>query len=325
MIEATAYTADQQAIWDSFIEEHGIFTHKRNFMDYHCDRFEDASVFLWKKSELVGVFPANVRQQSWESHGGLSFGGLVTKTLKTADYLDCWQALLKFGLERGFKTLLYKALPPYYLGHWHQPNSLVMSYLQAKVLRVENNSLIAGYRPNSWHLQRHRGIKKAQKAKLSIDSHKHWDEYWELLSSNLKKRHNVIPAHSLAEMLLLKSRFPEHIHLYTVHSPEAALLGGTVLWKYQHLIHAQYISSSPVGRKLGALDALFSSLIKKYQTLPLFSLGVSAMRSTHQINSGLQAWKDSWGAQTFPHYVYEIYLANLEGLENRLIYTQKLG
>ena len=46
-------------------------------MEYHQDRFEDASCLVINGKKLVAVFPANINEGAVYSHQGLSYGGLV--------------------------------------------------------------------------------------------------------------------------------------------------------------------------------------------------------------------------------------------------------
>ena len=58
----------------------------RYYMNYHQDRFEDHSLMIFKEDRLVAVFPANQREKIVQSHGGLSYGGLVYTT--TEAYME---------------------------------------------------------------------------------------------------------------------------------------------------------------------------------------------------------------------------------------------
>ncbi|HEX3102196.1 MAG TPA: hypothetical protein VHQ01_10405, partial [Pyrinomonadaceae bacterium] len=59
MIES--YQPARKAEWDSFIErsKNGTFLFFRDYMDYHRDRFSDASFMISYRGELLGLLPAN--------------------------------------------------------------------------------------------------------------------------------------------------------------------------------------------------------------------------------------------------------------------------
>ena len=73
-------------------------------------------------------------------------------------------------------------------------------------------------------------------------------------------RHNTKPTHSLAELRLLKCRFPNHIFLFAAHKQDD-LLAGLVVFDCGRTIHIQYIASTEQGRNLGAVDAIVSHLV----------------------------------------------------------------
>ena len=49
-------------------------------MEYHSDRFEDFSLMVYDKSELIALLPLNIIENKVYSHQGLSYGGLIVKT-----------------------------------------------------------------------------------------------------------------------------------------------------------------------------------------------------------------------------------------------------
>ena len=82
MIQVARYDKSQETEWNSFVgcSKNGTFLFNRGFMDYHADRFTDASlVFRDAKGDVCGLLPANYDQgsQTVVSHGGLTYGGLI--------------------------------------------------------------------------------------------------------------------------------------------------------------------------------------------------------------------------------------------------------
>ena len=86
MYRIRPYTAADRPAWNDFIRRsrNGVFLFQREYMDYHADRFEDASVIVESAQgtpRIVAVLPANRRHapdgDHCVTHGGLTFGGLV--------------------------------------------------------------------------------------------------------------------------------------------------------------------------------------------------------------------------------------------------------
>jgi len=74
------YTATARDIWNGFIEgaKNATFLFNRNYMEYHSDRFVDHSVMFFDENVLVAVMPANSKNGTLHSHGGLTFAGIIS-------------------------------------------------------------------------------------------------------------------------------------------------------------------------------------------------------------------------------------------------------
>ena len=90
------YGAEEARTWDLAVtaSRQGTFLLMRHYMDYHADRFTDASLLFYDGSHgrLRGVLPATVDGDTAVSHGGLTYGGLLTPagvgTLETMEMLS---------------------------------------------------------------------------------------------------------------------------------------------------------------------------------------------------------------------------------------------
>ena len=87
------YQQEDYMLWNAFVSKakNATFLFHRDFMDYHKERFEDASLLVFeteRPDQIVGLLPANRLADTVYSHQGLSYGGLlVTEKLKTTAYL----------------------------------------------------------------------------------------------------------------------------------------------------------------------------------------------------------------------------------------------
>ena len=80
-VTVVPYTPEHQSEWDKYVEtsRNGVFLFHRNYMDYHADRFKDNSLMFYRKNQLVGLLPANLKDDALQSHGGLTFGGIIVR------------------------------------------------------------------------------------------------------------------------------------------------------------------------------------------------------------------------------------------------------
>ena len=60
MIQIRDYSDNLRPRWDEFVRlsKNGTFLHKRAYMEYHADRFEDHSLLFYKEEELLAILPA---------------------------------------------------------------------------------------------------------------------------------------------------------------------------------------------------------------------------------------------------------------------------
>ena len=74
------YHGDDILEWNNFVTSSNqpFFTFKREFIEYHSDRFDDYSLMVFYENVLCALVPANIKGQIVHSHQGLSFGGFIT-------------------------------------------------------------------------------------------------------------------------------------------------------------------------------------------------------------------------------------------------------
>ena len=315
-IEVTKYTDAFRLEWEGLVEEsiNGTFLHKRAFLEYHGDRFQDFSLMAWQDRRLLGVFAAERNAKSVYSHRGLSYGGWIfAKGLEPKAIKDIVQAGMGYFKKEGVEKLYIRSIPGFYFSG--QEAEVISAYLpfnpvrEQKIFQTAVNPFVWNDRGKRW------GARQAEGAGLEISQDIEFlDTFWKaVLLPNLKQRHNTAPAHSLEEIKMLIDRFSGKIHLFTViHGHE--VLAGSVVFEMPKVVHCQYIASNPKGRKLRALDLLMRHLmIGVFPDKQIFSFGVSHEPRTGERNEGLYAWKKSLGAIDYPVLDYWFSLADPDG------------
>ena len=116
-IRMELYEPKYKAQWDEFVRQskNGVFLFHRDYLEYHADRFSDFSLLFFQGSQLIAVMPANQTDDAVVSHGGLTFGGIISGTAMTTTLmLETFAALVRELRARGIKKLVYKAIPHIY-------------------------------------------------------------------------------------------------------------------------------------------------------------------------------------------------------------------
>lgn len=86
-------------------------------------------------------------------------------------------------------------------------------------------------------------------------------------------------------------------------------IGGTVLYVTPQVVHSQYISSSPRGKELNAVDAVFERVLHQdFARHAYFDFGKSTVGDGRELNASLLAQKEGFGARAlcYDTYVWEL-------------------
>jgi hypothetical protein len=273
-------------------------------MDYHADRFTDRSLMIERHGEPVAVFPANVDGKTVASHGGLTYAGLITtNALRAESTLAVFEQIGDFYRALGVERVIYKAVPHVFHAYPAEEDLYALHRLGARLTRRDISSVIDLREPFRFTDERKRAVTKARRAGLKIRTSTDPTAFHRLLTDVLR-RHDAVPTHSLDELRLLQARFPQHIAIYEVHRDQE-LLAGVVVYDFERVVHTQYMAASEEGRQLNALNLLLADLIGKHANRHYFSFGISTEREGRVLNEGLVSQKEYFGARGVVHDFYE--------------------
>ena len=310
MIEIRRYTAEKADEWNQFVamSKNGTFLFYRGYMDYHADRFDDYSLMFYENGKLSALLPANRHNDVLYSHQGLTYGGLITTsentTAKVCQLFAELNALLR---DDGIRHVIYKPVPSVY----HQlpaEEDLYALFVtcHAQLLGRDVSSVILPANLIKWKRDRHYAANKARTNGILISQSNDFASFWQILSNNLKQKFGASPVHSLYEIELLHSRFPENICLWVAYSKEGELLAGTVLYLCGAVVRSQYISASPDGKRLHAVDGLYDHIIHHaYPDARYIDLGTSNMPHSSDLHDSLIYQKEGFGARAVCFDTYE--------------------
>ncbi len=312
LFEIVRYTPDRKDEWDAFVarSKNGTFLFFRDYMDYHSDRFEDHSLMFYSDGRLYGLMPANRRGDVFQSHAGLTYGGLVMDSRMTASAtVELFSELNEYLHNRGFRSVFYKCIPWMYHQLAAEEDLYAISRTcNARLQERDLGTVIIQRNAIRWERIRRRALKRAQTAGIVVESSNDWAGFWTVLCDNLHRTYDSKPVHTLEEIELLASRFPENIVLYVARS-NGEILAGMVLYVSRQVARAQYSSASPLGKQLGAMDIIYDQVIcHDYRHLPYFEFGTSAQADSNDINVSLVFQKESFGGRAicFDRYEWEV-------------------
>ncbi len=299
--------------WDTLCAEslNGTFLHKRLFTSYHGDRFEDHSLVIELDGKPAGVLPAARHPRDLDtivSHPGLTYGGIVLKPgLSGQRMLDALVGVVEHYKSKGFARLVYKPVPHIYHRSPAEDDLYALFRLSATRTRCDLSVAIdleGRLKPSS---RRRRSFKKASKLIEMKSGNLNLPAFWDVVSDNLKRKHDASPVHSLDEITMLAERFPDEIQLYSGFH-DGTLAAGVLVFKAPTVWHAQYIASSAVGYETNALDAVFESIIQDAAdaSIRFFDFGICNENSGLILNDDLYRFKSEFGGGGVVYEHYEI-------------------
>ena len=309
MIKILPYNAKQKEIWDNFVEnsKNGLFMFKRDFMDYHADRFVDNSLMFYDDDELLALLPLSKHKAVLKSHGGLTFGGFIMGlNMKQSKMNACFKVLLEYIKTHKFKSLLYKKAPHIYYEIPADEDIYSLFANNAIISKVEVSTTINFKSIIKMSKGRKAQISRAKREGVVVEESNDFEAFIELENAVLAKHHNTKAVHSGAELALLKGRFSENIKLFVARQ-NGVLLAGCLLFVYKNLVHTQYMASDDKGREIGALDLIISTLLEKYkQEKQYFDFGISTENDGRFLNEGLIAQKEGFGGRSVCHTTWKM-------------------
>ncbi len=315
MISVELYNRSMAQEWDDFVEKsrNATFLFKRQYMDYHSDRFEDCSLVFREVSDkatrIISILPASRHGDKVISHGGLTYGGFVLpakgvdggKLLKILEETKC------FYRSMSINKLRYKAIPYIYHHYPSDEDQYALFRNSARLVECNLSSVIDLTAPYDFDERSRRNLKKAVAAGFTVSGNATPDDFWHVLETVLRERHDTAPVHTAEEMKILQSRFPDNIRVFVVRNAGGEVVAGTVLYDTVMCVHSQYIASLSEGRTNGALALLFNYLIKnECGNSRYFDFGTSNEDHGNYLNEGLLQFKNGLGGRGVAYNIFEL-------------------
>lgn len=314
MIKIRRYSDVDEVIWNKFNSEskNSTFMFDRNYMDYHSDRFWDHSLLFYDESTLIAILPMSEHGDTLISHGGLTYGGFITGAkMKQHTMNDCFDALLVYASECGFKNIRYKCIPHIYHKQPSEEDRFPLFANGARLVTVDVSTYINLRDPLKMQKGRKAQISRAKREGVVIEELTELEDFKafiDLENQVLMERHNVKAVHTGEELKLLHDRFPDNIKLFAAMN-HGKLIAGTVVYESDQVVHTQYMAANEKARVIGALDLAVNTVIEKYKSdKQWLDFGISTEHGKIYLNEGLCSQKEGFGGRTGVYEIWEISL-----------------
>lgn len=306
-LKIAAYRDGDAPVWNALVDRSrtGHFLFRREYMDYHRDRFQDSSLMVFDGDRLIAALPADRQGDRVVSHGGLTFGGLLTdSSLSARRVLDAFTQILDRLAILSVDELIYKPVPHIYHVTPAEDDLYALFRHSAELVRRDlSATLRPDLRPGS---SKRRRAARALRLGITVHASDAFAEFMAIQAEALRTRHDTTPTHSAEEMSMLAGLFPERISL-TGGFHESRMVAGVVVYETETVAHAQYIAASAEGYELGALDAVMEHLItERFARKRFFDFGISTVDAGRTLNEGLMRNKESFGARAIAYDTYRV-------------------
>jgi hypothetical protein len=312
-LRARPYEAADRAAWDRLVDDSrsSHFLFRRDYMEYHRDRFDDASLVVESKGQPVALLPASRREGTVVSHGGLTFGGLIsTPGLTTRRTVEALNEVMAQLARADADRLVYKAVPAIYHSMPAEEDLYALFIAGASLIRRDCSAALRPQDRLPYTKGRRTAVRQGREAGLEVGRDPAFAEFMGLEAEALQRRHGIVPVHTPEEMERLAAAFPDNIKLFTARRG-GRLLGGVIVYETPTVAHAQYIAGSEEGYEDHALDVVVDFLIgEEYTQKRWFDFGISTTEEGRNLNTGLIRNKESFGARAV---VYDTYGIDLGG------------
>ena len=316
-MRVSPYSEQDAARWDDFAARAPMATllHTRRFLSYHGERFRDVSALVEDdRHGLVGLFPAAADPSDARrvvSHPGITFGGLLHDgRLYGEAVIEALDCLRTHYAGLGFERLRYKAVPHIYQRTPACDDLYALFRAGAVRYRCDLSCAIDLAARGTTSSRRRRGLRKASAAGVRVEEGAHHAAaLWVVLEENLRRKYGVSPVHTLEEITLLHSRFPDAVRFFAGLLGEE-LVAGVVLFDTPRTARVQYVASGEVGYNLSALDAVFEHCIAAAAArgAGYFDFGASNEDEGRRLNVGLYQFKSEFGGGGVAYESYELKL-----------------
>lgn len=315
-LEIKLYDGNNREKWDDFVMNrsvNGTFLQTKKFLDYHGDRFEDASMIMYKgNGTMVAVVPACTivedGQKIFSAHSGSTFGGIVVaEEFYNIEHMDAiMNAFEEYLVQNGYTKVCLKCTGDIFA---RQNGNLLYYFLfQRGYTSYDEISFYIDFSKyhddiaSNFVSARRRGYKYSLKNNLTfkkLETKEEIESFYEILCDNLRK-FDAVPVHSLAEIIDFKeTRLRDIVEVYGVYQEDRMLAGSMVFLFGDRVFHTQYLAADQDCLNLYPMNFMDYNLIQtaRDRGFRYFSFGTSTYEHGKVLNKSLAEFKEGFGTQ----------------------------
>jgi hypothetical protein len=319
-MEIIRYTEPWREKWDAFVlrSNNGTMFHLQKFFDYHAaGKFEFHHLMFVDKGNLVAVLPGSLQKGLFESPVGASYGSIVTPDIRFRDAMDLVASLLEYGKKNGIREFLLTPAPVIYEARPSQSLDFAMlwqgfhfslHYIASAVLLDPARNVLERFQMTA-----RRNVKNSMKnPDIRVEVNGRYEEFYPILVKN-KARHNVLPTHSLEDLLRLKELLPERLKLFMLYFRETPIAGSLIFYAndrtavcFYNMLLYEYERLKPVDRLM--YEVITDATGKGYRYVDIGVSQETAVENPMTPRMSLIDYKENFDARTVMRNTFQIRL-----------------
>lgn len=319
-LKIKSYDNSYKEKWDDFVMNHsvnGTFQQTRKFLDYHGDRFEDASIIIYKGNDTtVAVVPACAIVENgkkiFSAHQGSTFGGIViAEEFYNIGHMEAAVNVLEdYLIQNEYKEVCLKCTSDIFA---KRNGSLLYYFLfQKGYASYDEISFYVDFEhynddiASNFTYARRRYYKYSLRNSLvfrKLETAEEIEGFYGVLCDNMLK-FNTKPVHSLDEIKDFKeSRLKNVVEFYGVFH-EGRIIAGSMVFLFNNfsgnnVFHTQYLAADQSCLKMYPMNFMDYNLIKtaRDRGFRYMSFGTSTFEHGKVLNKPLAEFKEGFGTQ----------------------------
>ncbi|MBQ6786593.1 MAG: GNAT family N-acetyltransferase [Lachnospiraceae bacterium] len=310
------YSDDFKEKWDNFVinkSVNGTFLQSKQFLDYHGERFQDASLVIYKGNDtVVAVVPActilDGDKKVFSAHAGSTFGGIIIgDSFYNIEHVEAiMTSLEEYLVQENYQEVRMKCTSEIFSKG--NVNLLYYFLFQRGYTSYDEISCYIDFENykddviSNFTSGRRRDYKYSLKQELTfreLNSREDIERFYAILCENLEK-FGAKPVHSLQELVEFKEeRLQDVMEFYGVFLEETMIAGSMVFKFADRVFHTQYLAADQNYLKMFPMNFLDTNLIQvaKDKGFRYFSFGTSTEEHGKVLNKHLAQFKEGFGTE----------------------------
>jgi len=290
--------------WDLFINnsQNGTIFHKQKFLKYHKKKFNN-QIFIefTKKNKLIGVISGvKIKEENkyiFQSPFGASFGGIVIgNKIRFKDIFSIVVSFKSFLINNDFSGCELVCTPDHLSNTINNSLEFCLLKNNFKIKNLDISSAIFMEKNylNDVYQNKKKFLKKQENFKFEIA--KDIEKFYPFLTKNLKKKFNVKPTHSKAELNYLRKSFKDNFKVFLCYYKNQLDSAVMVIKTSPNKIILFYIINNYMS-KSNSISFLIINIMNYYKNYKVIDFGTSSFLG--EVRSSLIHFKEEFGTNLF--------------------------